>query len=162
MVTESIGGRLFDGRHKVTKTSFRFLQTLYNLGPSPEPNLTVLWSPSLPEGFKEFAAQVSIDTSSIQYENDDLMRSTRHSDDYGIACCGILSGRSVKQIQFFGARTNLAKALLLAVNGGRCEISGTLMVEGIPELRVTSSTSTRSGITTSRSSRSSLASTTTR
>ena len=133
-VPESIGGRLFDGRHKVTKTSFRFLNTLYNLWPSPEPNLTVLWSPSLPEGFKEFAAQVSIDTSSIQYENDDLMRATRNSDDYGIACC--VSYQEIgKHIQFFGARTNLAKALLLAINGGRCEISGTLMVEGIPELK---------------------------
>lgn len=133
-VTESIGGRLFDGRHKVTKTSFRFLQTLYNLGPSPEPNMTILWSPTLPEGFKEFAAKVSIDTSSIQYENDDLMRATRHSDDYGIACC--VSFQEIgKQIQFFGARTNLAKALLLAINGGRCENTGTLMVEGIPELK---------------------------
>ncbi len=133
-VTESIGGRLADGRHKVTKTSFRILQTLYNLGPSPEPNITVLWSPSLPEGFKNFAAQVSIDTSSIQYENDDLMQATRKSDDYGIACC--VSYQEIgKQIQFFGARTNLAKALLLAINGGRCEKTGTVMVEGIPELK---------------------------
>lgn len=133
-VTESIGGRLSDGRHKVTKTSFRFLQTLYNLGPSPEPNLTVLWSPSLPEGFKAFAAQVSIDTSSIQYENDDLMRDTRNSDDYGIACC--VSFQDIgRHIQFFGARTNLAKGLLLAINGGRCEFTGTMMVEGIPELK---------------------------
>ncbi len=133
-VTESVGGRLADGRHKVTKTSFRFLNTLYNLGPSPEPNLTMLWSPTLPDGFKEFAAQVSIDTSSIQYENDDLMRSTRHSDDYGIACC--VSFQEIgKQIQFFGARTNLAKALLLAINGGRCENTGTLMVKDIPELK---------------------------
>ncbi|MDO4692505.1 MAG: formate C-acetyltransferase [Porphyromonadaceae bacterium] len=133
-VTESIGGRLFDGRHKVTKTSFRFLNTLYNLGPSPEPNITLLWSPSLPEGFKQFAAQVSIDTSSIQYENDDLMRSTRNSDDYGIACC--VSFQDIgKHIQFFGARTNLAKALLLAINGGRCEATGTVMLENIPELK---------------------------
>ncbi len=133
-VTESIGGRLADGRHKVTKTSFRILQTLYNLGPSPEPNITVLWSPSLPEGFKNFAAQVSIDTSSIQYENDDLMQRTRKSDDYGIACC--VSYQEIgKQIQFFGARTNLAKALLLAINGGKCEKTGTVMVEGIPELK---------------------------
>ena len=132
-VTESIGGRLNDGRHKVTKTSFRFLQTLYNLGPSPEPNLTVLWSPSLPQGFKDFCAKVSIDTSSIQYENDDLMRSVRHSDDYGIACC--VSFQDIgRQIQFFGARANLAKALLLAINGGRCENTGTLMVAGIPAI----------------------------
>ncbi len=132
-VTEALGGRLNDGRHKVTKTSFRFLQTLYNLGPSPEPNLTVLWSPALPEGFKAFCAQVSIDTSSIQYENDDLMRSVRHSDDYGIACC--VSFQDIgRQIQFFGARANLAKALLLAINGGRCENTGTVMVKGIPVL----------------------------
>ena len=132
-VTESLGGRFNDGRTKVTKTSFRFLQTLYNLDPSPEPNLTVLWSPELPEGFKNFCAKVSIDTSSIQYENDTLMREVRHSDDYGIACC--VSFQDIgRQIQFFGARCNLAKALLLALNGGRCEKTGTLMVEGIPAL----------------------------
>ena len=132
-VTESIGGRFNDGRTKVTKTSFRFLQTLYNLGPSPEPNMTVLWSPDLPEGFKEFCAKVSIDTSSVQYENDDLMREVRQSDDYGIACC--VSYQEIgKQIQFFGARANLAKALLLAINGGRCENTGTVMVKDIPVL----------------------------
>ena len=132
-VTESIGGRFNDGRVKVTKTSFRFLQTLYNLGPSPEPNLTVLWSPQLPEGFKDFCAQVSIDTSSIQYENDDLMREVRGSDDYGIACC--VSYQDIgRHIQFFGARCNLAKALLLAINGGRCENTGTVMVKDIPVL----------------------------
>ncbi len=132
-VTEAIGGRFNDGRTKVTKTSFRFLQTLYNLGPSPEPNLTVLWAPELPEGFKEFCAQVSIDTSSIQYENDTLMREVRNNDDYGIACC--VSYQAIgKQIQFFGARCNLAKCLLLAINGGRCENTGTLMIKGIEPL----------------------------
>lgn len=132
-VTEALGGRLNDGRHKVTKTTFRFLQTLYNLGASPEPNLTVLWSPELPEGFKTFCAKVSVDTSSIQYENDELMREVRQSDDYGIACC--VSYQDIgRQIQFFGARANLAKALLLAINGGRCENTGTLMVKGIPVL----------------------------
>lgn len=132
-VTEALGGRFNDGRHKVTKTSFRFLQTLYNLGASPEPNLTVLWSPELPEGFKDFCAKVSVDTSSIQYENDELMREVRGSDDYGIACC--VSYQDIgRQIQFFGARANLAKALLLAINGGRCENTGTLMVKDIPVL----------------------------
>ncbi|MGL5786491.1 MAG: formate C-acetyltransferase [Bacteroidales bacterium] len=132
-VTEAIGGNLNDGRTKVTKTSFRFLQTLYNLGPSPEPNMTVLWSPSLPEGFKKFCAQVSIDTSSVQYENDDLMRATRCSDDYGIACC--VSFQEIgKHIQFFGARTNLAKALLLALNEGRCEFTGKQVVKNVPKL----------------------------
>ncbi|MBQ8364906.1 MAG: formate C-acetyltransferase [Bacteroidaceae bacterium] len=132
-ITEAIGGRFNDGRTKVTKTSFRFLQTLYNLGPSPEPNMTVLWSPELPEGFKEFCAKVSIDTSSIQYENDTLMREVRNCDDYGIACC--VSYQAIgKQIQFFGARCNFAKALLLAINGGRCENTGTLIVKDIPVL----------------------------
>ena len=133
-VTEAIGGMLNDGRTKVTKTSFRFLHTLYNLGPSPEPNITVLWSPYLPTNFKKFCSKVAIDTSSIQFENDVLMRTLRGSDDYGIACC-VSYQELGKQIQFFGARTNLAKTLLLAINGGRCEITGEKIVDGIEPLQ---------------------------
>jgi formate C-acetyltransferase len=132
-VTESIAGMGDDGRHLVTKSSFRFLQTLYNLGPAPEPNLTIWYSPRLPDGFKRFSAKVAIDTSSLQFESDETMRRA-WGDDGAIACC-VSPMRVGKQMQFFGARANLAKGLLYAINGGRDEISGEQIAPATPPVQ---------------------------
>lgn len=131
-VTESLGGMTEDGKSLVTKNSFRYLHTLYNLGSSPEPNLTVLWSDNLPENFKKYCAKVSIDTDAIQYESDELMRPI-HGCDYAIACC--VSAMTVgKQMQFFGARCNLAKTLLYAINGGIDEVKKELVIDGLDKI----------------------------
>ncbi|ETR67698.1 MAG: Formate acetyltransferase [Candidatus Magnetoglobus multicellularis str. Araruama] len=132
-VTIVLGGMGNDGRAKVTKTDFRFLQSLKNLGPAPEPNLTLLYTPRLPEAWKQFASEIAIGSSALQFENDDLMRPVA-GDDYGISCCVSLL-KSGSQIQYFGARCNLAKALLLAINGGREEISGQIVVPDIAVLK---------------------------